>query len=147
MLGLFLVLLAFALIIVETHIPSMGIFGVLALASLVAGGKILVDQGSLFGMQMDWQVFAGIGLAMIVYLVIVVRVGARAFVKNDTTGIEGMVGENAVIEDWTGTAGRVTIQGELWQAESLHPHDLTKGDVVTVSAVHGLKLRITEKSA
>ncbi|HPQ50473.1 MAG: hypothetical protein KDJ26_05065 [Alphaproteobacteria bacterium] len=142
MTGLILVLLAFGLIIVETHVPSFGIFGIMAIISLFAGGNILVEQGELFGIPMNWEIFLGIAAAMVVILLVLIKVAAQAFKKTDTAGIEGMIDQDAVIEDWDNKQGRVTVQGELWQAVSERSHDFQKGDKVTIGSVHDLKLKI-----
>ncbi|HNQ92710.1 MAG TPA: NfeD family protein [Alphaproteobacteria bacterium] len=145
MTGLILVIIAFVLIVVEAHVPSFGIFGVAAIASLLAGGKILVDQGSLFGIPMDWNIFIGIAIALAITTAIMVKVAARSFSSPDTAGPEGMIGKDATVEDWSDKTGRVMIQGELWQAFSERDHNFKKGDLVTVSETHELKLKIRLK--
>jgi len=145
MAGLLLVLLAFALIIVETHTPSFGIFGVLALISLFTGGSMLVDQGELFGIPMSWNIFIGLAIGMIIIMIYVGQVAAKGLKGKDTAGTEGMIGSAATIEDWDGKAGRVMVQGELWQAFSEREHDFTKGDIVTICETHELKLKIKLK--
>lgn len=145
MTGLLLVLLAFALIIIEAHVPSFGIFGVAAVVSLLAGGHLLVEQGEVFGIPMNWEIFIGIAVAMVILLLVMIKIAAKAFTTEDTSGPEAMKGKDAVIEDWSGKAGRVMIQGELWQAFSEREHDFQKGDVVTVSEPQELKLKIRVK--
>ena len=143
--GIILVLLAFVLVVVEAHVPSFGLFGVAAIVSLLAGGSMLVEQGDVFGLPVDWNVFIGIAIALAITTAIMVKVAARSFTSPDTTGPEGMIGKDAVIEDWSDKSGRVMIQGELWQAFSEREHDFKKGDIVTVSETHELKLKIRLK--
>mgnify|MGYP001768238079 CR=1 FL=1 len=145
MTGLILVLAAFVLIIIETHVPSFGIFGVLALISLLSGGKMLVDQGQIFGIPMDWEIFIAIATAMTILLVVMTRIAMKSFKSPDTAGPEAMGGKDAVIEDWSDKSGRVMIQGELWQAFSERTHEFKKGDIVTVSETCELKLKIKIK--
>lgn len=145
MTGLILVIIAFALIVVEAHVPAFGIFGVAAIISLLAGGKMLVDQGEVFGIPMDWSIFIGIAIGMAITTAIIVKIAANSFTAPDTAGPEGMIGKDAVIEDWSDKSGRVMIQGELWQAFSEREHDFKKGDLVTVSETHELKLKIRLK--
>ena len=59
-----------------------------------------------------------------------------------TTGTESMVGQRAQIIEWNGTKGQVSIQGELWQAQSAQPLDIAAGEQVTVIAVEGLVLKV-----
>lgn len=114
----------------------------MAIISLFAGGNILVEQGELFGIPMNWEIFLGIAAAMVVILLVLIKVAAQAFKRTDTAGIEGMIDQDAVIEDWNNKQGRVTVQGELWQAVSERSHDFQKGDKVTIGSVHDLKLKI-----
>lgn len=78
MTGLILVLAAFVLIIIETHVPSFGIFGIMALVSLLAGGKILVDQGQVFGIPVDWEIFIAIATAMTILLVVMTKIAMKS---------------------------------------------------------------------
>lgn len=142
MTGLALVLLAFVFIVIETHVPSFGLFGLLAIISLLAGGNILVEQGEVFGYPVDWSLFIGVAIALSIVTVIFARVALKSFKAPNTSGVEAMIGKEAVVEDWDGKSGRVTIQGELWQAESTTHHHFKQGDKVRVASTNDLKLQI-----
>lgn len=142
MTGLALVLLAFVFIIIETHVPSFGLFGLLAIASLLAGGNILVEQGEVFGYPVDWSLFISVAIAFSIVTVIFARVALNSFKAPNTSGVEAMIGKEATVEDWDGKSGRVTIQGELWQAESETNHHFKRGDKVRVTGTNDLKLQI-----
>lgn len=142
MAGIALVLLAFVFIIIETHVPAFGLFGLLAIVSLLAGGNILVEQGEVFGFPVDWSLFIGIATALSILVAIIARVAIKSFTADNTSGIESMIGADAAIEDWEGKNGRVTIHGELWQAESATHHHFKRGDKVRVTGADDLKLRI-----
>lgn len=145
MTGLILVLIAFVLFIIETHVPSFGIFGVLSLIALFTGGSMLVEQGEVFGIPIGWETIIGIAVAMVIVMVYVGKIATRGLRAKDTAGTEGMIGADAIIEDWAGKTGRVMVQGELWQAFSERDHDFKKGDAVTISETHDLKLKIRLK--
>lgn len=145
MTGFYLVLLAFALIIVEAHVPSFGVLGVAAIIALLAGGSMIVEQGGIFGIPLDWPIFLGIAFSMAVLLAIVSRLAVKSIKKRMVTGTEAMIGTDAQIVDWEGTKGRVMIQGEMWQAITVHPHNFLQGEIVTVSAIDDLTLHIRSK--
>ena len=145
MIGFYLVLLAFALMIAEAHIPSFGVLGVAAIISLLAGGKMIVDAGGIFGIPLDWPVFIGIATAMMITLILASRIVVKSLKKPAIIGNESMIGHHAKIVEWNGHEGRVMIQGELWAARTVHPHSFHTGDTVTVTTVEELILHIRPK--
>lgn len=144
--GLVLIVLALILIIAEAHVPSFGILGIMGIAALLAGGNVIVEQGGIFGIPIGWDVFIGFAVALALPLFIASYVVAKNLKKKPVSGVEGMIGHDAKIVDWDGKSGRVHIQGELWAAHSEFDHDFAAGDIVTVSGVHDMSLRIHLKS-
>ena len=145
MTGFILVLLAFVLMIAEAHIPSFGLLGLAAIISLLVGGKIIVDDGGIFGIPLDWPFFLGIAGAMMITLVLASRLIVKSLKKHPVAGTEGMIGQHATILEWDGQHGRVMAQGEMWSARSVHPHPFHTNDTVVVSAVEELTLHIRPK--
>ncbi|MFA7275838.1 MAG: NfeD family protein [Pseudobdellovibrionaceae bacterium] len=146
MTGLILVLLAFVLIIAETHLPTFGLLGVLALVSLLAGGQMIVEQGGLFGIPIGWDVFIGIAAGMVIFTIWVGRISYKALTMKALAGNEGLIGREARIIEWDGAyKGRVQIQGEIWQALSEHPHDFKPDTKVIISAIEDLVLKVHVK--
>ena len=73
--------------------------------------------------------------------VIIPLIGLRAGRRRQPlTGMEGMVGKVVDVKRWSGRKGTVSVDGELWQAESRTP--LAAGDAATVLAVINLTLRV-----
>lgn len=140
--GLFLLILALILLIAEAHVPSFGILGISGIIAILAGGDLIIEQGGIFGFTPDWSFFIGLAVFAALTLVFYGWVIRKNYWKKPVAGIEGMVGHDAKIVDWSGTSGRVHVQGELWAAQSEHPHDFREGDTVTISGVHDMSLRI-----
>jgi membrane-bound serine protease (ClpP class) len=94
--------------------------------------------GLVLFLLLPWRV------ALIPYLMIVGMsvlfdvLMTRSMKLRPTTGREGMVGSTAVVLDWEGGAGHVTLKGEIWQAK--HESPLTRGDTVVVEDMRGLTL-------
>lgn len=143
--GLYLIILAFMLIIAEAHVPSFGVLGIAGIAMLLAGGNMIIEQGGLFGIPIGWDVFLGIAAVAAITLVWGSYVIARNFKKKPVAGIEGTIGHDAKIVDWNGTSGRVHIQGELWAAHSDTEQNFAEGDIVIVESVNDLSLKIQRK--
>jgi len=73
--------------------------------------------------------------------VIIPLIGLRAGRgRQPLTGAEGMVGKVVDVRRWSGRTGTVSVDGELWQAESRTP--LAAGDAATILAVINLTLRV-----
>lgn len=142
MLGLGLVLLGLILIVLETHIVSGGLFGILAIVFILSGGKIITDAGQVLGFAVDWGLFLGISAALALFLILVGRLTHRAMKSKDTAGTESMIGQTAVINEWSGRSGLVLIRGELWQATSDHTHNFKSQDSVLIKECDDLKLKV-----
>jgi membrane protein implicated in regulation of membrane protease activity len=88
--------------------------------------------------------------AIPVYLVILLASGlaywsvARAMRRRPKTGREGLIGATARVVSRVQPGGNaqylVRTQGELWGADS--PDALKEGELVTVTGMDGLKLRV-----
>lgn len=144
--GLFLIILAFILIIAEAHVPSFGILGVTAVVTLLAGGHLIIEQGGLFGYQFGWDVFLGLATAICIPLFFASYITVKHRHKKPVAGIEGMIGHEAKIINWTGISGHVYVQGEMWAAHSQNSHSLNEGDIVTISGVDDMSLRVYPKN-
>ena len=73
--------------------------------------------------------------------VIIPLIGVRAGRgRQPMTGPEGMVGKVVEVRRWSGRKGTVSVDGELWKAESRTP--MAAGDAATILAVSNLTLRV-----
>jgi membrane-bound serine protease (ClpP class) len=144
--GLLLIIFAFALIIAEAHVPSFGILGIAGIISLLAGGHFIIEQGGIFGYQLEWPFFLGLATATAIPLFFASYVVAKYRNKKPVAGVEGMIGHDAKIIDWSGKSGRVHVQGELWAAQSTHEHSFAEGDIVTIANVQDMSLHIHPKN-
>jgi membrane-bound serine protease (ClpP class) len=143
--GIALLLLGATLVVVETHVPSLGFLGVPGAAGLVAGAALVV--GGLGG---------GVGVVVVVSLVFalaslpvlgsIMRKGNAARRRRVRTGAEGLVGGLGVVRSWGEGDGRVLLEGALWRARRAWPElddkRLGEGDVVVVEAISGLTLAV-----
>jgi membrane protein implicated in regulation of membrane protease activity len=89
--------------------------------------------------------FLGIATTAAISLFLASYVVARNLKKKPIAGIEGMIGHEAKIIEWSDHSGRVQVQGELWAATSLHPQNFSVGETVIVGGIKDLSLHIHKK--
>lgn len=140
--GLALILLGVGLFITEAFIPSFGAFGVGGITAFVFGSVILMNTRAP-GYRLPWYTIGSIsgvgGLALLAIIWAVVRSRRRPIVS----GMEQMVGSEAVaLEDFE-ASGLVRVHGERWRAQSHTP--VKTGDILMVEAINGLTLTVKPK--
>lgn len=137
--GVALIALGVVLMAVEFAMPSFGALGIGGLVALVAGSLVMFDTDAP-GHGVPGRLVAGIAVASGLGFMGVVWLAARARRRPVVTGIEELIGREAVaLGDFEGR-GRVHVRGEDWRAESTRP--VRRGQRVRVQAVDGLVLRV-----
>jgi membrane-bound ClpP family serine protease len=144
-LGVSLLVIGAFVILLEAHIPSLGVLGgpgvlllvlgsVLALLGLGGGIAVVVVTALLLG---------AVGGATVL---VSVRKGMAVKRRRIRTGGEGLIGHLGVVRSWETSAGKVQVDGALWQARLSWPEDedpqakLHSGDSVVVERLNGLTL-------
>jgi membrane-bound serine protease (ClpP class) len=144
-LGIVLLLVGAMLIVVETHVPSLGFLGAPGVIALVAG-SILAVSGLGGGLGLALGVAVLLALVSISGLAVALRKGTAARRRRVRTGPEGLVGQVAVVRSWGERGGRVVLEGSLWRARRAWPELeeglLEEGDVVVVEQLNGLTLAV-----
>jgi len=142
-LGLVLVVLAFILFILELKFQSFGLLTAGGIVSFFIGATILFDSPLPGGGIPMTSIIVMIGVVL-AFVFIVVRAVINVHKTQVTTGREGMIGE-------TGTAlsdflrnGKISVHGEIWNAES--DTGVKQGDPVVVEEVNGMVLKVKVKS-
>jgi membrane-bound serine protease (ClpP class) len=139
--GIFLILLALALFILEAKFTSHGV--------LAGGGIVSMLLGALFLIRSPYTA-GGVSLATAVAVtlpfaaltVLLMRLVLRSRKWKQATGPEEMIGsEGVVIEPvGNGSDGMIRIRGELWRATSTQP--VAEGKSVRVLKIDGLNLYV-----
>jgi membrane-bound serine protease (ClpP class) len=137
--GVFLILLALALFILEAKYTSHGV--------LLAGGIIAMLLGAMFLVRSPLTAGGvSLGIAIAVTLpfaaltVLLMRLVLRSRKWKSATGREELLREQgvAISPIAGGTEGMIRIHGELWRAVSAQP--VQEGQPVRVLKIEGLKL-------
>ena len=135
MAGAALIGIGTVLLIAEAIVPSFGILGFGGVIAFVVGSVLLIDTDVPgFGIsQMVIGSVALVGSAMIlVTAILLMRSRRRAVVS----GVEEMIGSPGSVIEWSGEAGQVRVQGEIWRATGAVP--LSAGSKIRVTGIEGL---------
>jgi len=137
--GLALMGLAIMLFIIDIFAPSHGILTFGGIVSFFLGGLMLFDKTE--GMQLPLTYLVPATLLTAAFFAFVVGAGLKAQRKPVRVGTQTMIGRVVTaVAPIDGTAGKVFIEGEYWNAVSLEPVDT--GTPVRVVGVEGLTLRV-----
>ncbi len=140
-----LLLVGATLIVVETHVPSLGFLGAPGAVALV-GGSVLAVSGLGGGVGLVVAVAMILALASIAGLTLALRKGSAVRRRRIRTGAESLIGRPAVVRSWGDRGGRVLLEGAVWRARRAWPEleqgSLQEGDVVVVEHMSGLTLAI-----
>ncbi len=146
-LGVSLLFVGAFLILLEAHVPTLGVLGGPGVLALAAGAVLAVlglGGGVILG------VVAGLLLAGAAGGVLAVTVGKGVAVRRRyvRAGPESLIGHLGVVRSWDGANRCVQVDGTLWRAcrsvleDEAEQADLNPGDTVVVDHLEGLTVGV-----
>lgn len=138
-LGVALLILALALFLMETQVPSHGVLGAGGAVAMVLGALLLVDS-PLPEMRIRLATAIALALPFAVITMVLVSLVVRARRNKVTTGAEGMIGEIGTALTPLDPNGTIFVHGEYWNALATRP--VAEGQKVRVMDIHQLKLTV-----
>jgi membrane-bound serine protease (ClpP class) len=138
-LGAALLILSFALFVLEVKFTSHGILGAGGALAMVLGAVMLVDS-PVPELRIHWTTAIGLALPFSAITVFLLTIAARARRNKVETGSEGMIGLVGTALTNLAPDGKVFVHGEYWNAIALRPANA--GARVKVTAIDGLKLTV-----
>jgi membrane-bound serine protease (ClpP class) len=134
-----MIIASFAMFILEAKLQTHGIVGAGGIVLMVLGALLLVD-GPI--PQMRVQLWAALAVAIPIgtITVFLMTIALKARRNKVVTGVQGMIGEVAIVCAPLTPAGKVFVQGELWDA--LSPANVDAGRRVVVRRVENLVLHV-----
>lgn len=144
-LGVSLLIVGAIVIVVEAHLPSLGMLG--------GPGVLAVGAGAVLAIS---GLGGGLAIALIAaFLLVTIGAGVVAISvtkgmavrrRRVRTGPEGLIGHLGVVRSWAEPTGSVLVDGALWRARrSLTDEedgDLHAGDPVVVERLSGLTVAV-----
>ncbi len=145
--GLGLILFAILLFVAEIKVVSHGLLSLGGAVALVAGSLLLFSgKGDTAGYRVDLGIIVP-GLAVTLGIVgLLTWKTLQLRLAPPRTGLEAMVGEAGRVVDGfgpSGTAGRVHVAGEYWEAAG--PPGLAPGETVRIARVEGSRLFVERR--
>ena len=141
--GLFLVILALALFILEAKFTSHGVLAAGGIVSMLLGALMLI-RSPLTSAGVSLAVALAVTVPFAVLTIFLMRLVIKSRGWKQTTGREQLIGEEgAAVQEFGGgerKKGQIRVHGELWSAVSQQP--ITKGARVRVLSVDGLTLHV-----
>ncbi len=144
--GVVLILLAFALFIMEAKFASHGVLLIGGVVSMFLGAIFLIRSPLTPG-GVSMGVALGVTLPVALLTVFLMRLVLRSRRWKTTTGKEEMLGAEGVVTAALPAQGEgmIRVHGELWRAAASSP--VPEGTLVRVTRVDGLKLFVEPKQA
>jgi membrane-bound ClpP family serine protease len=146
--GISLVVIGAILVVIEAHVPTLGVLGGPGVAALGVGTVLAVaglGGGVVLGLATALVLVAGsLGV-----LTLSLRQGLAAHRRRVRAGPEGLIGHVGIVRSWHEPTGKVLVDGALWQArrswcadDENGPDSLHEGDSIVVERLNGLTLGV-----
>lgn len=139
--GLALIALGIGLLVAEGFFFSHGVLGVGGVVSFALGGTILIKTDSP-AFRISPSLIAGLSLASVAFVLLVVRTALRARRRRIVSGKEEMIGAGGTVLDWQEGKGHVLAHGERWSA--IGHGSLGAGQAIQVTGLSGLTLEVEQ---
>jgi len=138
-LGAALLLLAFALFILEAKFAAHGVLGAGGALSMVLGAVMLIDS-PVPELRIHLSTAIALALPFSLITTMLLSLVLRARRSKVVTGSEGMIGETGTAVTLLAPEGKIFVRGEYWNAVA--PVRVAAGSRVRVIGIDRLKLSV-----
>ncbi|MDA8243410.1 MAG: nodulation protein NfeD [Elusimicrobia bacterium] len=139
--GIALILLGFVFFIAEIKVVSYGLLTLGGAVSILLGGLMLFDQPSLGGLSVSMSMLLSTIIGLVAVVAGVAWLAVRAQLRRVVTGIESLKDKRGLAKTALAPKGKVLVEGELWDAESVSG-EIPAGSDVDVTSVDGFRIRV-----
>ena len=145
--GFIFFIIAFVLFILDIKAPTHGALTTAGVASFIVGALVLFNSpGTPEFQRVSVPLVIGMGIFLGLIFFIVMMIAIRVQHNPVQTGSESLLGKAGTAKTFTGDAGQVQLESELWSAEkSAESGSISTGDAVEVVSVRGLRLIVKKK--
>ena len=137
--GVALIMLGVALMVGEAFQPSFGMLGIGGTIAFVIGSIILMDTDTP-GFGIDISIIITFAATSVLVFIFVIGMAIKARRRPVVSGMEELLGGEAIVDNDFDQTGTVTIHSEHWSAVTEQP--LRKGQSVKVTGIKGLILQV-----
>lgn len=138
--GILLLVLGFILIIIEVNVPTFGLLTAAALVSFFFGSLFLFDPQYPFFQLPVMTIIPIIIVLTAVLLALAYLIGKSQMAP--TTSETGIHTDTVEVLRWNGQEGKVKVRGEIWNARSPEPVDITPGQKVKIDRIEGMTIYV-----
>jgi membrane-bound serine protease (ClpP class) len=147
--GVALLVIGAIVVVIESHLPSLGMIGGPGVVAMSAGA-VLAVSGLGGGLVLGIIAAVVLAAAGVCLLTLSLTKGAAVHRRRVRTGSEGIVGQIGVVRSWAESGGSVLLDGALWRARRTSYDEeqgeelgaLREGDSVVVERLNGLTLAV-----
>lgn len=140
--GILLILLGILFLIVEIKVMSYGLLTFAAVVSMFLGATMLFKGSpniSGIGVDMGFLTANMIGLVIVVF--ILGYIVLRSHLRKVETGKEGMIGKRYITTSRLSPYGKMLLEGEWWDVESIDG-EIEENKEVEVVSIEGFKIKV-----
>jgi len=143
--GVALMGLGMILLVSELFVPSFGALGVGGFLCLLAGSMLLFHTGEAPGLMVNRGVVTATAVGFASLLLGIGTLVAKSQRRPVAAGREAMIGAVGTVRRRLEPRGKITVMGELWDAELRGGGPLEEGSEVEVVSIEGLRLVVAPR--
>ncbi|TFH91131.1 NfeD family protein [Vibrio ouci] len=140
--GVGLIVLGLGLLVAESLVPSFGILGFGGVVAFVLGSIFLFDS-DIPELRISMSLIYSIAFTSAAFVMFVLRRVLQLRKSQVVSGIEDLIGSDAVVERAFEQQGYVRVNGERWAAQGNEHY--SAGEVVVIEDIEGLTLTIKKQ--
>lgn len=133
--GVALIMLAFVFFIAEIKVISYGLLTLAGAVSMLLGALMLFKQPTLGGLSVSMSMVLSTIIGLIAVVAALALVVLRAQLRKVVTGIESLKDKRGLAKTALAPKGKVLVEGELWDAESV------SGEIPAEAAVEVVEVK------
>lgn len=145
--GIIFLIIAFVLFILDIKAPTHGALTTAGVGAFIVGALVLFNSpGTPQFQRVSVPLVISMGIFIGLLFFGILLFALRALNNPIQMGSESLLGKTGTAKTFTGEAGQVQVESELWSAEkSSESARISKGDSVEVVEVRGLRLIVKKK--
>ncbi|MCS7213798.1 MAG: nodulation protein NfeD [Candidatus Calescibacterium sp.] len=144
--GLALILLAIVFFLLEVKLATSGILALAGILSMFLGSIMLFDSPEPI-FRASYKAIISTTIATALFFIFVAYKALSAQRVKSIVGFEGLIDQTGVsITDFQNGRGKISVSGEIWDAQAVGDEKITKGERIKVVSHKGMTLLVKKES-